>query len=220
MVVPAVLIVALAFLLGVGTVVATGSNRQASVGWQTMAILRGPEVVPQPGDPDGNGAADVHLGNSADEVCFAIEASNITLPAVAAHIHRGAGSTTGPVVATLAALDADGVVSGCAKADADVLEAINANPADFYVQIDTSDYPGGALRGQLARVAAVSRPATLDAPTVIPNPAPATPAVMPNAGRSGSALPLLAGLALLALAVGFTLRRNGYAISNDRTTGR
>jgi LPXTG-motif cell wall-anchored protein len=207
------LIVALALLAGAKTVVAAGSNRPVFEGWQTMAILRGTEVVPRPGDPDGNGAADVYLGGAPDEVCFALRASNITLPAVAAHIHRGAGSTSGPVVASLPAPGADGVVSGCVKADAAVLSAINANPADFYVQIDTADYPAGALRGQLARVAALSRPATLDAPTVIPNAAPATPATMPNTGQSGDGGPLLAGLALLALLVGSALRRKTHARS-------
>ncbi len=202
------LILALVLVLTGRTVVVAGLDSPAFVSWHAVAILRGAEVVPQPGDPDGIGGSEVYPGASAREVCFGIEVSNLTMPAIAAHIHRGARGTSGPVVVPLVAPDAGGVVSGCTHADADLLSAINAHPGDFYVDIHTSDYPAGAVRGQLALVDAPSGP---DIPTIVPDAPPLTPETMPGTGQSGG-LPLLAGLALLVLAAGLALRRNTRAI--------
>lgn len=71
------------------------------------------------------------------------------------HVHQGAKGTNGPVVVNsgVAALaDPDGrgnvtaVVVGVEPA---LLQAILDRPRDYYVNLHTSDHPGGALRAQL-----------------------------------------------------------------------
>ena len=50
---------------------------------------------------------------------------------------------------TLVTPDADGNVMGCATADRALVKEILQNPAGFYVNVHTSDFPAGAVRGQL-----------------------------------------------------------------------
>jgi CHRD domain-containing protein len=137
-------LVALAAVAVVATV-ATGQNR--SVNFKTT--LTGAAEVPGPGDPDGIGTAKVKI-KSGTEICFSIKARHITLPAAAAHIHVGSRTVAGPVVVTLAPPDASGKAKGCvAHLDPALVSAIVHNPDQYYVNVHTSDFPDGAIRGQL-----------------------------------------------------------------------
>ena len=78
-----------------------------------------------------------------------IEVEDITLPAIAAHIHVGPPTTTGAVVVTLSPPDADGASSGCTSVERELAKTIAKEPAAYYVNVHTTDYPAGALRGQL-----------------------------------------------------------------------
>lgn len=111
--------------------------------------LTGAAEVPDPGDSDGRGSAIIRLNPAQQKVCFYLTARNITLPAAAAHIHIGASTTAGNVVVTLVAPNASGVSFGCVGASADVIAAIRANPSNYYVNVHTTDFPNGAIRGQL-----------------------------------------------------------------------
>ncbi len=163
------------------------------------ATLAGAEEAPDPGDPDGAGTATVVLRSASSEVCWELTASNITLPAAAAHIHDGARGVAGPVVVPLSAPDATGAASGCATADAALLTRIMQNPETFYVNVHTSDFPAGAVRGQLA-----TSPAAEGGPAQ----PPAAPA-LPNTGADAGLWLALAGLALTVGAAGLGVRITG-----------
>ena len=113
------------------------------------ATLTGAAEVPGPGDTDGAGTVEITLDDDTNEVCWEIDVSNITLPATAAHIHPGATGVAGPPAVTLSAPDANGVASGCVGADDALVDDIIASPSDFYVNVHTSDFQDGAIRGQL-----------------------------------------------------------------------
>ena len=125
----------------------------AAAGGRPFATsLSGAAEVPGPGDPDGSGTAWITLNSGQGEVCWTIFAEDITLPAAAAHIHVGAVDVAGPVVVGLSAPGADGWSSGCASGvDQDLIKAIQQNPSAYYVNVHTSDFPAGALRGQLSK---------------------------------------------------------------------
>jgi len=55
------------------------------------------------------------------------------------------------VLVPLAPPDASGTSSGCVSVDPDLIKAIRQNPENYYVNVHTTDYPGGALRGQPAK---------------------------------------------------------------------
>lgn len=75
----------------------------------------------------------------------------------AAHIHEGARGTNGPVVANLA-WPQDGQAADCLTegeagkfptGEPGIVQRILSNPADFYVNVHNTAFPGGAVRGQL-----------------------------------------------------------------------
>ncbi len=104
------------------------------------------------GDPDGVGDALITINLGQREVCWELSASNILLPGTAAHIHRAPAGVRGGIVVFLSAPNASGSSAGCAtNQDPAVLQEILADPAAFYVNVHTSDYPAGAVRGQLGR---------------------------------------------------------------------
>ena len=110
-------------------------------------VLTGAAEAPGPGDPDGIGAAVIAIDTDTNTVCWLIVVRRITLPATAAHIHVGAAGSPGPIVVTLTPPNARGISFGCTQ-DADA-GAIAASPAAYYVNVHTSDFPAGAVRGQL-----------------------------------------------------------------------
>jgi hypothetical protein len=116
-----------------------------------LARLTGPVEVP-PGDPDGIGRATFIIDPARSQLCFAIVVDRIMLPAIAAHIHVGPAGVAGPIVVPLTAPDANGSSGGCVGGvDQQLLRAIRSNPRQYYVNVHTTDFPAGAVRGQLHR---------------------------------------------------------------------
>jgi CHRD domain-containing protein len=116
-----------------------------------LARLSGPIEVP-PGDPDGSGLATFIIDPARGQLCFAIVVDDISLPATAAHIHVAPAGVAGPIVVPLSAPDASGSSAGCVGGiDQQLLRAIKSHPRQYYVNVHNTDYPGGAVRGQLHR---------------------------------------------------------------------
>lgn len=147
-----VMVAAILATLGfIGTVGADRINGADQGGRPFATTLTGAAEVPGPGDPDGSGVALITLNPGRKQVCFELTVSNITLPATGAHIHRGTVTEAGPVVVGLAPPDATGTSEGCASASRELILEIIRNPEQFYVNVHTTDFPDGALRGQLAK---------------------------------------------------------------------
>lgn len=104
---------------------------------------------PQPGDPDGVGRATLRLRRNQGQVCYRIDVDDIRMPATGAHIHRGDLNADGPIVLALRSPNPAGTVLACAAASRTLVAQILANPGNFYFNVHTSDFPGGAVRGQL-----------------------------------------------------------------------
>lgn len=102
------------------------------------------------GDPDGAGTALVTLNHGQGEVCWSLSVTNLTLPATASHIHQAPPGVRGPIVVFLSPPDASGTATGCrAGVDRDLMRDILQNPDSYYVNVHTTDFPPGAIRGQL-----------------------------------------------------------------------
>ncbi len=113
------------------------------------------------GDPNGRGEVYVFgIDGDPRTLCYVLTVDKIA-PATAAHIHEGAAGSNGPVVVNLAR-PTDGNSADCltegevlpsgapAFAPGTTVAEILANPADYYVNVHNAEYPGGAVRGQLA----------------------------------------------------------------------
>lgn len=133
-----------------------------------VANLTGAAEVPGPGDPDGSGFALLYARPNNTTLCFVIAADKIAAP-TAAHIHDAAAGMSGPVVITFSPVNAGASIGCLTGQDAMLITDILANPADYYVNVHNSEYPGGAIRGQLALGTRAST-ATLTGAAEVPGP--------------------------------------------------
>lgn len=135
-----------------GTAPATTGANTATTGtvMNFSTTLSGANEVP-PADPDGTGTAAVTIDIPNNQVCYTLSVQNIALPAAAAHIHRGTAGEKGDVVVPFDLVpDASGMATSCVKADPALLNEIATNPAGFYVNVHSSEFPDGAVRGQVS----------------------------------------------------------------------
>jgi hypothetical protein len=101
------------------------------------------------GDSDGTGSASITIDPDTGEVCYDLTVENIG-DVAASHIHVGAEGEDGEVVVPLDEDGFSGTSSDCVDASDADLAAIVADPAGFYVNVHTAEFPAGAIRGQLA----------------------------------------------------------------------
>ncbi len=105
------------------------------------------------GDPDGAGFAKLRLNPGQERICFTLNVSNIPLPAGAAgvHIHEAPAGANGPVVVPLLPPGQPDAAteSGCVTADRTLIKEIMRDPDEYYVNVHTTQFPAGAIRGQL-----------------------------------------------------------------------
>ena len=124
---------------------ATGPQNQRAT---LLVSMNGLQEVPGPGDPDGNGTAEINVVPAQGQVCWDLYARQIE-PATAAHIHRCAEGIAGPVVLMLATPDSAGHSQGCATVDPTLAREIAYQGHAFYLNVHTATHPAGAIRGQL-----------------------------------------------------------------------
>ena len=98
--------------------------------------------------PDGSGKAEVSVAKNLDRICYDVHNIRGIGPITAAHIHEGATGVNGPPVITLTKAP-EGGFKGCVDAPEWLQDAMKANFSGYYVNIHTTDYPNGAIRGQL-----------------------------------------------------------------------
>ena len=113
------------------------------------AMLNGANEVPNAGDPDGMGMIISRTNPGSGEFCYTLTVMDIATP-TAAHIHKGAAGEAGPVVATLST-PSTGESTGCVDIPRNLARAIVKNPDEYYINVHNAEYPGGAVRGQLAK---------------------------------------------------------------------
>jgi hypothetical protein len=107
--------------------------------------------VPTPGPVGATADATLTIDASTAQLCYRM--SVVRLPGITeVHLHRGASGVDGPMVAML---DMSGLATGtnsCTKVSAVLARAVIATPSGYYLNVHTSAYPAGAVRGQLRAV--------------------------------------------------------------------
>lgn len=125
-----------------------------------MAILSAAEASTE---SLGRGCA--HFQETNGTLMFDLIAENLVGEVTQAHIHEGEQTEEGPIVATLFEFteESDGSGQGQPQSvepgspliesgtvtDPDLIEEILANPTGYYVNVHTTTFPGGEIRGQL-----------------------------------------------------------------------
>ncbi len=145
---------ALVAVIGTALVFAVASSGQDPDDAVAFAAkLTGAKEKPSAGDKDGIGS--FTAVTTTKGLCYAIVVDGIKKPTMA-HIHKGSKSVAGPISITLKTpkTGSNGTVSGCisGSANEDAITALLGNPKGYYVNVHTSDFPNGAIRGQLVTV--------------------------------------------------------------------
>ena len=113
-----------------------------------VALTGDAEAPASAGDRDGSGEVTLTVDMDHQRICFDFEVSHLATPLMA-HIHRARAPKNGPSVITL--FTGPGAeLHDCVIWTEKWLAEIVAEPSDFYVNLYTTEYPDGALRGQLA----------------------------------------------------------------------
>jgi hypothetical protein len=118
------------------------------------AGLKGANEVPpvSDGDPDGAGFGLVQLDRSDRKACVEDAAFGGIQAPILFHIHRGAAGVNGPIVIDFTSLLATGNVGCVDVPDRHLLNDIRKHPDQYYLNVHTPEFPGGAIRGQLVTV--------------------------------------------------------------------
>lgn len=100
-------------------------------------------------DGAANGSGDAVIAiHSGSVVCWRFAHLHGFVNATVAHIHAGRPRKPGNIVVALST-GPHLHHRGCVQARATVVKAIERNPAAYYVNIHSGQYPAGAVRGQL-----------------------------------------------------------------------
>jgi CHRD domain len=145
-------LVLLCLVLVVG-ILGTGSSTAAAPKATAFNFtMSGAQVVPGSGDPDGTANANVSLHFSKPyTVCAGTNPQNVQRPFTALELHRAPAGEAGPVAVALElGLTGHADAGGCAQVEKRVLQDIQANPELYYLEARNSEFPNGAIRGQLA----------------------------------------------------------------------
>lgn len=145
-VIPKLALLALAALVP-ATALAAGGTSATHFRYLSVS-LTGAAETPR-GDPDGAGKVTVCLNLRTNVISYRFGAlRNIGAP-TAAHIHQGAPGTAGPVIIPFSAPPKSGAWAGTITTTETAIAAIAANPRQYYVNVHTRAFAGGAVRGQL-----------------------------------------------------------------------
>lgn len=111
------------------------------------------EAVPGGGDPDGQGSATLDLNPQREEACFTITWSRLRGEVTALHLHVAAPGSEGPhwidFFNDQRFPGAQNMTSGCVPTPRDKIDAVISRPTDYYVNVHSTAFEKGAIRGQL-----------------------------------------------------------------------
>ena len=144
---------------GAGALIAASASAQTVLegGKRLTATLSGANEVPATTET-ATGTATITVNPGQGRICWEItttgfsEADTIT----ATHIHSGLAGANGGIVVHLAATK-NGTNTNCttivqpggATLTRELIDAIRKSPQAFYVNVHTTEFGGGAIRGQL-----------------------------------------------------------------------
>jgi len=87
---------------------------------------------------------------TGDQLCYTLEARDLSAPALAAHVHLAPRNIAGAIVIPLVVgSGTTWTVQTCTGASPTLLQAVAADPGGYYVNVHTPAFPGGEIRGQL-----------------------------------------------------------------------
>ena len=125
-----------------------GKPSGAGGGSRGSVTLTGGQVVPGPGDATGSATANVKVGKSS--VTFSITVGPLDGLIRTIGIYEAPMGQSGSMVVRLSPSPIGiNQLLGTIPVDADLCHLMSRSPSNYYIQINTTAYPDGALRSQL-----------------------------------------------------------------------
>jgi hypothetical protein len=95
----------------------------------------------------GSGKIELDIKPRHHQVCYQLILKGIKSP-TKLHLHKGAIGVNGDLALELNP-PAGRVSRGCVSAAPDLIRDLRQNPANYYVNVHSTQFPKGAVRGQL-----------------------------------------------------------------------
>jgi hypothetical protein len=125
---------------------------QASTSITKLVVFaNGANETPNKGIATGSASGAFALNTTKDTICFSNMKTKGLANVFGAHIHLGAWRIDGSIFITFDFTKFNKSVQTCTKVSHTVLVDIAKHPADYYFNVHTKDFPGGAVRGQLKK---------------------------------------------------------------------
>jgi len=134
------------------------------------STLSGSQETPPNGSP-GTGSTTFTYVTASNSLLYTVSFAGLTAPATASHVHIGTPGIAGPIIFPLAntpaatsgmysgTLTAAKLINGASTGISTFADALNAiQSGNTYINIHSSLYPGGEIRGQLTTPAVSSVP--------------------------------------------------------------
>ncbi len=136
------------------TVLAIGVSPLAHASTSITKLVvsaNGANEKPNNGAKTGSASGTFTLNTAKNTICFTNMKTTGLTHVIEAHIHLGASGIDGSIFVTLNISNFNQVRQTCIKVAHPVLVDIAKHPGDYYLNVHTRDFPGGAVRGQLKR---------------------------------------------------------------------
>ena len=117
------------------------------VGQTYDAELTGAKIVGT-GDADASATFELTVAGSVDQICYDLNDERNLGTVTAVMLHRGGPTQNGPMVANFERNDQNGY-QNCTGLTEWLEDFVQADPTGYYIQVHTTEYPNGAIRGQL-----------------------------------------------------------------------
>lgn len=111
------------------------------------ATLTGAEVVTSGGDPDGYATAQLSVSDALDQICYDVNNVRNLAPITSLTINRAVRGQVGPAIIRVTQAN-EGGWKNCIKRSEWQEQSFEYAPGAYYIQISTTQFPNGAIRGQ------------------------------------------------------------------------
>jgi hypothetical protein len=125
----------------------------AGAGTGITAHATGDQIVnPAGGDPNGSATFNLKVNRVKQRICYKVTFRGIK-DVTASHLHKGGpGQIARPIVTFFQGHKLNSPQSGCVhNVKKQIVKRLKRKPSAHYVDIDSTEHPNGAVRGQLER---------------------------------------------------------------------
>lgn len=114
------------------------------------ATLTGSEVVSSAGDRDGYAKGELSVSDELDQICYDLNDIRNLAPITSVSINRGRPGAVGPAIIRAERAN-EGGWKNCVSRAEWLETSFERAPGAYYMQVSTTEFPNGAIRGQFRR---------------------------------------------------------------------